>query len=48
MKRMIKRSVIAILALIGLLMVTGCEDEPSQEVYGPPVYGPPSMSEIDE
>ncbi len=43
MKKIIKRSVIAILALIGLLMVTGCENEPPQEVYGPP-----SMSEIDE
>ena len=43
MRKIIKRSVIAILALIGLLMVTGCESEQPQGVYGPP-----PMYEIDK
>ncbi len=38
MKKFVKRSIIAILALIGVLMIAGCENnfEPPQDVYGPP------------
>lgn len=44
MKKIIKRSIVAMLALVGLLMVTGCKTEEPQDLYGPP---PPS-SEVNE
>ena len=43
MKR-IKKSLIAILALIGTILITGCEKNEPQE----PVYGPPPSSMQDE
>ncbi len=36
MKKVVKRSIVAILALIGLFMVTGCNTEEEQALYGPP------------
>lgn len=36
MKKALKRSIVAILAIIGLFMITGCKDEEVQALYGPP------------
>ncbi len=38
MKQIVKRSVIAILALIGVLLMAGCESDvkPAEVLYGPP------------
>ena len=36
MKKALKRSIVAILAIIGLFMITGCKDEEMQALYGPP------------
>ena len=44
MKKIIKKSIVAILALIGVLMVSGCENNIPQEQD---VYGPPPMDFYD-
>jgi uncharacterized lipoprotein NlpE involved in copper resistance len=38
MKKFVKKSIIAILALIGILMISGCENviQPEEDLYGPP------------